>query len=83
MTLEESDRILCETSHIGNLRITIENVGTMAVHPFMVGFQSLGAIVTLVASMLGHETMSWAAENNTWFVVSYDQEKGVLVVRKK
>jgi|GEM_PF-1982359 len=81
MTRQESDRILNETTHIGNLEVTIEGVGTAEVDmPFPAPlrlFIGQLACVALKKTVISHTA------NIPWLLVSYDKEANKLVVKNK
>jgi len=80
MTVEESDRILQETLHVGLLEVTIEGFVPNLIHG---EGKSLRVLVDEVFSWIRGEPIISGLNNNPWVLVSYDKDVGTLVVGRK
>ena len=79
MTVEESDRILHETCHVGLLRITIEGFVSTLING---EGKSLRVLVDEVFSWIRGEPIIPGLDN-PWLLVNYDKDADTLVIGRK
>lgn len=84
-SVEESDRVLNETTCKGKLTVTIEGE---AENKIIDGIgEPLRTLVSTISAFNPRPNspriFATGASNNPWMLVSYDDEKKILIVRRK